>query len=37
MSFDFLKNYTSIMYLDNEVEKFTKFWQDKFDLETLVL
>lgn len=37
MSFDFLKNYTSIMYLDNEVEKFTKFWQDKFDLETLAL
>lgn len=37
MSFDFLKNYTSIMYLDNEVEKFTKFWQDKFDLETLEL
>lgn len=37
MSFDFLKNYTSIMYLDNEVEKFTKFWQDKFNLQTLVL
>lgn len=37
MSSDFLKNYTSIMYLDNEVEKFTKFWQDKFNLQTLVL